>query len=230
MMGAYPKVGTVCAGALASLAFACGGHKDLTLGSTGGGGEQGAPDSGSPNDSSTATFSGDDGGSSAIFTGGDDGGSSVVFDCQPGTYTGTFATMVTNDAGGIWSLFSVSWAGSLSITLQGMAQQSGGGEIPLPTLTIAPGAKLDGADMNGGHFIADMTGTLDCPSKKLNVTIANGAYEFFLDSGSIPLGGTMTATYDGNSNPPQLTMGAISVGSPSVPGSDAEGAWSAMLQ
>ncbi|HEX3770506.1 MAG TPA: hypothetical protein VHV30_06575 [Polyangiaceae bacterium] len=234
VMGTVPRIAwAVGLVAWVGMTVACGSKKDSSLG--GASGDDGQESSSSGGSSSGATSSApvtgdDDGGSGAVFTSSDAAPASVVFDCEPGTYTGMFNTMVSNDAGGIWSLFSIGWAGTLSITLQGKVDNTGQGEIPEPTLTIAPGAKLDGTDMNGGSFTADMTGSLDCPTKKLSVTIANGAYSFFLDAGSIPLGGTMTATYDGNSSPPHLSMGTISVSSPQVPQSTANGSWNASLQ
>ncbi len=62
-----------------------------------------------------------------------------------------YTTMVTNDGGGLLSLFSINWSGNLSITLQGKVDNNGSGEIPEPTLTIAPGAQLAGVDSMGGH-------------------------------------------------------------------------------
>jgi len=176
------------------------------------------------------TAAGNDGGPSNIFTSTDAAPSGVVFDCKPGTYAGMFTTMVKSDAGGLLSLFSFNWTGSLSITLQGQVTTSGAGEIPEPVLTIAPGAKLAGVDAMGGHLNADLSGQLDCPSKTLTATIANGVYGYFGDAGGIMMTGGLTATYDGTGSTPMLTMGTMMCGSPQVMGVEAEGTWTATLQ
>jgi hypothetical protein len=118
--------------------------------------------------------------------------------------------------------------GTLSITLQGSVMQTASGEIPLPTLTIAPGAKLSGVDMMGGQFSADLSGSLDCPTKTLKATLANGSYMWTLVNAQ--MNGTMSGTYDDSSNPPSLTLGQISVSSPQYPGIGAVGTWSATLK
>jgi hypothetical protein len=218
-----------CAMSAAALGLACGSHGDsgFTLDSN----DNPTSDAGGSQDSKSATQS-----DASVSTGNgeifesSDAAPTVMFECEPGTYTGMFVTKVTNDAGGLFSLFSFNWSGSLSITLQAMVMNSGAGEIPLPTLIIAPGAKLDGMDMMGGHFSADMTGQLDCPSKTLTITIANGMYTYFGDAGGVSMTGSMSATYDGTMTPPQLTMGEMNVGSPQISGVAAGGTWTATLQ
>jgi hypothetical protein len=207
-----------CAMAMAVVGFACGsqggsgtpfGQDDTSMGD--GGATAKDSQAATSIDASVPTGGGE------IFV-SSDAASEVTFECQPGTYTGMFSTKVTNDAGGLFALFSFAWSGSLSITLQAMV------------MNIAPGAKLDGMDMMGGHFSADMTGQLDCPSKTLTITIANGVYNYFGDAGGVMMTGSMAATYDGTTSPPELTMGAMNVGSPQVPGTSAEGTWTATLQ
>jgi hypothetical protein len=172
---------------------------------------------------------GQDPGTIGVFTSSD--ASPVVFDCEPGTYSGPFATMVTSDAGGLAALISFNLMGSLSITLQGKVTNTGAGEIPEPTLTIAPGAKLAGKDMTfGGNFNADLIGQLDCPSKTLSVTIANGTYDYLGDAASVEMQGSMSATYDGTTATPTLSMGEMSVSSSQVTSLGANGTWSATLQ
>ena len=72
-----------------------------------------------------------------------------------------------------------------------------GGEIPTTTSTstleIADGGALDGSDMFGGGFFANLSGTLDCspdagPPFHLTATLSNGAYKntFFM----IPMSAT----------------------------------------
>jgi hypothetical protein len=215
------------------LAVACGGSS-----SGGFAGQPGA--SAGPNDAggSTADDSAspvqqdDSDAGGEIFT-SSDSAAGVVFDCKPGTYSGEFTTSVGTDAGGLLALFSAfisfDWKGSLSVTLQGMVSGNSGGELPSPTLTIAPGAKLSGMDSMGGVFSADLSGQLDCPSKALTVTMTNGTYTYG-GSTTIMMVGSMSATYDGTTTPPTLSMGAISTSSPQVMGIGANGSWSAALQ
>jgi hypothetical protein len=190
----------------------------------------GASDAGAAND--VVTSVGDDGGPSGVFTSTDAAPAGVVFDCKPGTYSGMFTTMVTNDAGGLFALFSLNWTGSLSITLEGKVTTSGAGEIPEPVLTIASGAKLSGVDAYGGHFNADLTGQLDCPSKTLTATVADGIYSFLgaADGGGISMAGNLSATYDGTMATPMLTLGAMDLSSPQLMGTAAIGTWTATLQ
>jgi hypothetical protein len=232
-MKACMRVGSWLAGCalfgLASL-VACGGG-----GGSGGFGSGSDPSASSPGAESDASNSddrtvesSDDGGPTGVFT-SSDAAVGVLFDCQPGTYAGTFTTMVSSDAGGLLSLFSFNWTGNLSITLQGRVTNTGAGEIPEPTLAIAPGAKLAGVDTMGGHFDADMSGKLDCPSKTLTATVADGSYNYFGDAGGIAMTGTMSATYDGSGSTPMLT-GTLNLSSPQLSGIAAIGGWSATLQ
>jgi hypothetical protein len=214
--------------AVSSLVAACGGHGTTGFPSLGSGGSSGGDASRA--ESSDADPAGDDAG--GVFTSGDANGlpSGLVFDCQPGTYAGKFTTTVTSDAGGLFALFNYSWSGNLSITLQGAVSHTSTGEIPQPTLTIAPGAKLAGMDAMGVAFNADLSGQLDCPSKALNATIANGVYGAIGDAGGIAMQGTLTATYDGTSSPPTLAMGGMMLTSPQIMSLAADGSWMATLQ
>lgn len=229
------RVGRIqCASVLAcgllgsALVLACGA-KNPPLQPGTGDDTSGGGDAGAAND--VVTSAGDDGGPSGVFTSTDAAPSGVVFDCKPGTYSGMFSTMVTNDAGGLFALFSLNWTGNLSITLQGKVTTSSAGEIPEPTLTIAPGAKLSGVDAYGGHFNADLTGQLDCPSKTLTATVANGNYNYFgSDAGGIAMAGNLSATYDGTMATPMLTLGAMDLSSPQLMGTAAIGTWTATLQ
>jgi hypothetical protein len=231
------------AGTLASLLASL-----LALGCGGSSGESGFP---SPDNGTTAPSLGDGGDASnddsstlfpdsgpafVVFTGGDGAPPPPVkFECQPGTYAGTFTTTVTTDAGLFPSLLHFNWTGTLTITLVGHVtqSQSANGEnlsMPAPVLTIAPGAMLSGADNFGGHFNAGLSGQLDCPSKQLTGTLSNGTYEYPGDAGSIPMEGSLTGVYDGTTTPPALTMGTIGVSSPTYSTLGANGTWSATLQ
>jgi hypothetical protein len=123
--------------------------------------------------------------------------------------------------------------GTLSVTLEGhVSQPPGGGEsFAQPTLTIAPGAQLVGNDVTfGGHFGADLSGQLDCPSKTFTGSLTNGYYTYLGDAGAITMTGDMTATYDGTMTPPVLSTGTMNLQSPQLQGVDALGSWSATLQ
>ncbi len=220
----------ICGLGGASLALGCGGQGASGFPSPEG---NGAPDDGglgAPDDASVASSDGAQSG--AFFKSADASGipPGVVFECRPGTYSGMFNTTVTNDAGGLFSLFSFNWTGSLSITLQGTVMTTSAGEFPSSTLTIAPGAKLAGKDMNGGNFTADLSGQLDCPSKAFSATIANGWYSYGVGDAGVSMQGSMSATYDGTVTPVMLSMGAMNLGSAQIQGTGAVGTWAATLQ
>lgn len=100
-----------------------------------------------------------------------------------------------------------------------------------PVLTIAPGAMLSGTDNFGGHFVSALAGQLDCPTKTLAGTLMNGGYDYpGNDAANIELTGSLTATYQDTPTPPSLTMGTISVGSPTYSTLAANGTWSATHQ
>jgi len=230
----YSPLAGMIAGSV--VALGCGSAREGTaFPSPGGASAAPALDDGgdASSDESLALFA-DSGQFTTVFTGGDGAAPPVMFACEPGTYSGTFTTMVTTDAGGILSsLFSFNWTGTLSIVLVGhvIQTQSANGEnfAAAPVLTIAPGAMLSGTDNFGGHFSSGLSGQLDCPSKQLTGTLSNGTYEYPGDSGNIVMQGTLSATYAGTT-PPALTMGAIQVSSPSYSTLGATGTWSATLQ
>jgi hypothetical protein len=165
--------------------------------------------------------------------------------CAPGVYQGQFMTYVGAgaDGGTAGGLFSFMWNGNLTIDLSAqkitMTSMSGG-EIPTTsstsTLAISDGGALDGSDMFGGAFYANMNGALDCapdagPPYRLAATLSNGAYTntFF----KIPIVGNLTADYQAGDAgiPPMLVNGGILVGGIFVDGgaptSSASGTWSA---
>jgi hypothetical protein len=139
-------------------------------------------------------------------------------DCIPGTYTGSFSTTVGVADGGFPStLFGVPWNGTLSIALLTSGTM----------LTVAPGARISGADQMGGTFAADVSGQLDCVSRVFVGALSNGVYSFFGDAATTTLTGTLSATYDSTSNPVALVGGSLDFRSPQVPGVEAAGTWSA---
>ena len=140
-----------------------------------------------------------------------------------------------SDAGGLLglfaSLFQYPWMGTLSITLVGMTTGVVTGENDYTMLTIAPGAQLSGVDQTGGHFSADISGTLDCSTDLLTGTLSNGAYEFPGDAGSLSMQGTISAMYgkEGDAGTPALS-GDLTASSQQLQGTEAAGTWSAALQ
>lgn len=206
---------------LVSVAAACGSHGQ----SFGGLGPGDTGDGGAPRNEPGTTSDGSFGG------GGDDGGAPQATNCRPGTYTGMFNTQVTNDAGLLFSLFTIAWSGKLTIVLQGKTSSTGG-EIPTSMLTIAPGAQLDGMDSYMGTFIGDLSGQLDCTTRQLTGTLSKAQYLLFSsDASTLALSGTLSGTYDDEGGAPVIS-GALSISSPMASGSGAAaaGTWTATLQ
>jgi hypothetical protein len=231
-----------------ALAFGCGGA--------------GSADFADASDQSPRTGSGDDAGASgddATVSGPDPGtpgqfapskveaGSTVIQSaCAPGLYEGTFMTYVgAGGDGGSAGPFSYMWNGTLSIDLTGkkvtMTSTTQGGEGFTSTtstteLSIADGGALDGSDMIGGSFFANLSGELDCspdagPTFHLAAELSNGSYKtaFY----QLAMVGNLTADYQeaGASTPPMLVNGAILVGGllgdSGAPFASASGTWSA---
>lgn len=214
--------------AAALLALGCGGPHGAGFGS---GASAAAPsDAGEDTSGDDSSTTNADSGQPQLFLAAEAAPPGVTFDCQPGTYSGTFKVHVSTDAGLLPALVSFDVSGTLSIVLVGKVTQGSGGEFPEPILTIAPGAKLSGVDTSfGGNFSADVSGQLDCPSKTFSGILANGVYEYPLDSGSIMMTGTLSATYDGSSMPPTLTTGVMELDAPQLQ-LGSTGPWSATLQ
>ena len=111
------------------------------------------------------------------------------------------------------------WNGNLTIDLAAQKitmTSTSGGEIPTTTATstleISDGGALDGSDMYGGGFFANLSGKLDCapdagPPYHLTATLSNGGYKnaFF----QIPIVGNLAADYQegGAGTPPMLVNG-----------------------
>ena len=181
---------------------------------------------------------------SPVFVGGGHGDLSGMYNCQPGTYLGSFTTKVgATDSGA--SIFNFNWDGCLSITLApsdaGVTAAGVGENFGYQTLTVAPGAQLSGRDQMGGSFTLDLTGSLDCKPANGPPTLTgtlNGGYCFGTatcapDAG-LNVGGNLSATY-GNM-PPELTgdqAGDLTVcaitGDASCLFPGADGTWSAAL-
>jgi hypothetical protein len=217
-----PSLATALATALA--AAGCGGGTPVDRnwgGGTGDDSADAAPDTGSgstsaprdaaPPPSETGTLVPADSGPGTSSTGGE---------CLPGTYAGTFTCNVM-----AISVIQFPWSGSLSITLVGQDTMNG----EFSTLTIAPGAKVSGADGHGGTFTADLTGSLDCPTRKLTGSMNNGQYL----NGFVRLlfTGDLTASYDVTATPRAFQNGVMGpLVSPELPTVEGNCTWTATLQ
>jgi hypothetical protein len=166
--------------------------------------------------------------------------------CVPGVYQGQFMTYVGAgaDGGTAGGLFSFMWNGNLTIDLAAQTvtmTSTSAGEVPTTsstsTLAITDGGALDGSDMYGGAFFANLNGELNCapdagPPYHLVATLSNGSYNntFF----KIPIVGNLTADYQAGDDagaPSMLVNGGILVGGIFIDGgtptSSASGTWSA---
>lgn len=212
----------------AILALGCGSKQGAGF-SPGTGPDSPATDAGDASGDDASAILADDSGLPS-FTSAEAAPPGVKFDCQPGTYSGTFKVHVGTDAGLLPALVSFDVAGTLSIVLVGKVSQGAGGEFPEPILMIKPGAKLSGVDQSfGGTFSADVSGQLDCPNKTFSGVLSNGVYVYPSDSGSLSMNGSLSATYDGTSTPPALTMGVMELDAPQLQ-LGSMGPWSATLQ
>jgi hypothetical protein len=239
------------AGAVATaFLLGCGGSGSTDFGDgTGSSGGPGRGDgAGSSTDNADATISNGDtdaqvfGSTPAT---GDAGTIVTQGACAPGVYQGQFMTYVGAgaDGGMAGGLFSFMWNGNLTIDLSAQKitmTSASGGEIPTmtstSTLSISDGGALDGSDMYGGTFFANLNGKLDCapdagPPYRLTATLSNGGYSSTFVK--IPIVGNLTADYQeaGAGTAPMLVNGNILVGGIFVDGgtptTSAGGTWSA---
>jgi hypothetical protein len=169
-----------------------------------------------------------------------DAGTTTTSVCTAGVYKGQFMTLVGQGTdGGSPGLFTVMWNGGLTIDLKAktitIASGSGNGESfggSTNLLEIAEGGALEGGDMYGGSFYANLDGELDCdpdagPPYHLTATLGNGFYSSLFYN--LPIEGHLTADYQA-STPPVLTNGQILVDSPDagvLGATSAGGSWTA---
>jgi hypothetical protein len=216
------------------------------------GGNSGGLGQSPPSDTQLSTDGG--GYDATAFTGGDGGGVpgqfglvepeasvDLVTVCKPGLYQGKFMTFVGAGLdGGSPGLFSVTWNGNLTIDLQaktvtissgaGVGENSGGTDTNV--LEIAEGGALEGGDMYGGVFHANLDGDLDCDPEgglpyHLTATLSKGNYSIY--GTSLVLAGHLTADYQA-STPPMLVNGQLLVDSPDsglLSNTSAGGTWTA---
>jgi hypothetical protein len=120
--------------------------------------------------------------------------------------------------------------GTLSITLVANQSTPHAGEFNSGTLTVAPGARMSGADQTtGAMFTGDLSGQLDCGTGMFVGTISNGMWSFIAGV-SVMLTGSLSATYDPNANPVALVNGSLDFASPQIQGAAGAGTWSATHQ
>jgi hypothetical protein len=240
------RVRTSIAVLAVALGLGCGGASQGALAGDDGSGDSDRNADGGPA-LADATVSGDDASSGTIFVNtGSDGSTVVVQDgpCAAGVYQGPFMTFVGGGAdGGSAGPFSFMENGILTVILSAqkvMMISMTGGEVPTTTSTttfdIADGGALDASDSIGGHFFADLVGSLDCspdagPPYRFSATWANGVYSNpFIN---LPLVGQMAADYQeaGATSPPMLANGTIFGGGVLMDGGQpfvsASGSWSA---
>jgi hypothetical protein len=152
-------------------------------------------------DAGTAQSSPRDAGSDAGAAPRDAGGlgpaaDGAVSECVAGTYRGVFAGNVQflPGIGGLLGLLSADITGTLEITVEADA---------LGSVLIAKNGKVHGTDQDGNPVDADLTGSLDCTTKKLvNGKLVNGKY---VRSGLIntSFSGTISGNY--SADPPSAS-------------------------
>jgi hypothetical protein len=177
---------------------------------------------------------------SFMFISSSDGASTTTVSsvCTAGVYKGQFMTLVGagEDGGATGGLM---WNGSLSIDLKArtvvVSTGSASGEnfvSETTELEIAEGGALEGGDMFGGAFFANLNGDLDCapdagPPYHLTATLSNGRYASLFEN--LPLAGYLTADYQASA-PPTLMNGYLLVNSPDsgfTSNISASGSWTA---
>lgn len=122
------------------------------------GGQGAAPDAGAVAQPDAGSGDEDAGGGAA------DAGAA----CVAGTYEGVFAGTVQFLPTPLGALLDVDIEGSLEITVEADA---------LGSVLVARNGKVRGSDQDGNPVEADLTGSLDCASKKLvNGKLVNGQY------------------------------------------------------
>ncbi len=123
-----------------------------------------------------------------VLGGGGDSG------CVPGVYEGRYECATGPDGS------APSAEGPFSLTLVG---DMGG-----KSLNVAPGTKIV-TDQQGATSSADLSGTLDCTTNKLDGTLKNVTASSATLTVSIKGMGDFSARYDATESPPALVDGVI---------------------
>jgi hypothetical protein len=139
-------------------------------------------------------------------------------DCLPGLYAGKLDCKVK-----VFGLFELPNGATMSLTLQ----QREVGSVEFPMLEIAPGGMLvSGSDVVAGMLSAQLSGQLDCRTRKVTGTLANGKYDTLLFNQTFS--GDFAATYDPGP-PAGLLQGTMLMKSNELP-ADTSCSWTATRQ
>ena len=226
---------------------ACGGNRSNAFGDGGSPPSSGQPDDGGPATGRDATFSTGRDNDAELFMPGATNDAGVVVQpgaCAAGVYQGKFMTYTgVGGEGGTPGPFAFMWNGDLTIdltaqkiTMTSMTAGELSTTISTTTLEIADGGALDGGDTFGGHFFANLSGSLNCapdagPPYRLTATLTNGDYALPVFSSLII--GHLGADYQeaGAGTPAMLVNGDILVAGVATDGgapyASASGTWTA---
>jgi hypothetical protein len=156
------------------------------------------------------------------------GGFGGTSGCEPGTYAGYYDCSSGSDAS-FPGVLDASFPGVVDASFPGAVDASFPGAGPGPivfnlqgdlggkALYIAPGSKL-GENMLGLMFVADLSGMLDCTTRRLsgrlkNITVSTSSF-----ISTSKQDGDLSADYDlrTSSSPPEFVNGVIDNGSTSI--------------
>jgi hypothetical protein len=153
-----PEAGSADAGAVVSSPDA---GNDTSTGE-----DAGTADAGSAQGEDAGSAAGSDGGARPGDAGAD--GGAATSECVAGNYKGEFTGSVQFLPTPLGALLDVNIQGTLEITVQAATQ----GDV-----LVAKNGKVHGTDQDGNPVDADLTGSLDCATKKLvNGKLVNGKY------------------------------------------------------
>ena len=185
----------------ASIVSGCSSKKDDLGGKVASGGD------GGDNGGSSSGFSVDNGGSSGFSSGGgsSSGNTANTGPCKGGKYDGTFAGTYTSHLTGVGIPIPVTGNVDLTLNQEGTAGQQCMGEgefarcsdvfsLQDGTITgVADGSTVGDATVGGFPYYCTMTGTLDCPNKKL----VDGWIQCTYCVGPLADGGTSCSLFNG---------------------------------
>jgi hypothetical protein len=126
--------------------------------------------------------------------GSNDAGIPYDADCEPGTYTGTYACSASSG-----SPIQFASSGPISITL-----------VPsgATTLSLTPDASL-ASTTEGTMANSQLSGVLDCTTRQLTGVISEVAFSSTAFKGTITGTGMLTAVYQADGGPPALLQGVL---------------------
>ncbi|MGO9839040.1 MAG: hypothetical protein ACLP1X_33065 [Polyangiaceae bacterium] len=139
--------------------------------------------------------------SSTLNLGSNDAGVPYDADCKAGTYSGTYACSSSADADALpLPASTLPASGPLSMTLVTVGAPT--------TLAISPDASVS-STISGGTASSELTGTLDCSTRKLTGAISGFAYSSAMFSLKAAGTGVLSADYDADASPPALVNGVM---------------------